>query len=100
MTKMDSKKIIEEINRHQNILYEKFQGEVKVIAEQYTDIRNTLDEHTQILDSHTEMISSIKEDIEIIKLDIEFIKNDLKKKVDRDEFAALERRLALLESKH
>jgi len=67
MAEEDIKKIIKEVNRHQNILYEKFHGEVKVIAEQYTDIKNTLDEHTEILDSHTEMIGSMKTDIKIIK---------------------------------
>lgn len=92
MAEMDSKKIIEEVNRHQDILYEKFQGEVQVIAEQYTDIKKALDEHTRTLDEHTETLA-------IIKMDIEFIKNELKQKVDRDEFAALERRVALLESK-
>ncbi|KKU21726.1 MAG: hypothetical protein UX33_C0023G0009 [Candidatus Azambacteria bacterium GW2011_GWC1_46_13] len=36
---------------------------------------------------------------DIIKADIEFLKGGLKKKVDYEEFAALERRLALVESK-
>ena len=36
-------------------------------------------------------------DIEIIKADIEFIKNSVKKKIDIDEFAALERRVLILE---
>lgn len=35
----------------------------------------------------------------IIKADVEFLKGGLKKKVDYEEFAALERRLALVESK-
>lgn len=82
----------EEYQHYIGVLKEDFDSKVEVIAEQYTDIKNTLDEHT-------EMTSSIQGNIEIIKLDIEFIKNELKKKVDRDEFAALERRVALLESK-
>ncbi|MFZ2603500.1 MAG: hypothetical protein WAX79_05830, partial [Candidatus Omnitrophota bacterium] len=63
--------------------------------------------------SHTEMIGSTAidvetlkgmtakntENIEIIKSDIEFIKNSLKKKVDIDEFAFLEKRVVLLERK-
>jgi polyhydroxyalkanoate synthesis regulator phasin len=45
------------------------------------------------------MITSIKEDIEIMKIDVAFIKNSLKKKVDVEEFEALERRVAILEAK-
>ena len=45
------------------------------------------------------MVGAMKEDVEVIKMDIEFIKHDLKNKVARDEFAVLERRVALLESK-
>jgi hypothetical protein len=41
----------------------------------------------------------MKVDIEVIKTDIEFIKHSLKRKVDIDEFAALERRVALLEKR-
>lgn len=44
-------------------------------------------------------ISGLKTDIEIVKTDVEFIKGGLKKKVDIDEFAALERRVALLEKR-
>jgi len=43
------------------------------------------------------MIALIKRDIEIMKQDIEFIKHGFKKKVDIEEFAALERRVAILE---
>lgn len=46
-----------------------------------------------------EDMGTTKADVEVIKLDIEFIKNDLKKKIGIDEFAALERRVALLENR-
>lgn len=88
-----------DIKRHIGVLNENFNGKIKIIAEQYGDIKNTLGSHTIILDSHTDMIASMKEDIEIIKTDIEFIKSGLKKKVDYEEFSALEKRLVLLESK-
>jgi len=92
MIKNDNKEIIEEIKRHQDVLYEKLQGDIRVIGEQHGSIQEKLD-------SHTEMIGSIKEDIEIMKVDIAFIKNGLKEKVDRDEFVALEKRVILLEAK-
>jgi len=42
-------------------------------------------------------VKMTKTDMEVVKTDIEFIKNSLKKKVDIEEFAALEHRVALLE---
>jgi hypothetical protein len=117
----------EEYQRYLGVIKEDFNSKVEIVAEQYLDIKKTLDSHTKILDSHTkildshtktldshtkildshtktleshtEMIVSIKEDVEIIKLDIEFIKNELRKKVNWDEFAALEKRVALVESR-
>lgn len=82
----------ESVKRHIDVVKEEFHGQVKMIAEQYTGI-------TERLDSHTEMIGSMAEDVEVIKSDIEFIKGSLKKKVDYDEFIALERRLTLVEAK-
>lgn len=82
----------EDIKRYIGIVSEDFQGQVKVISEQYGDI-------TKKLDSHTEMIGRMAEDIEVIKANVEFLKGGMKKKVDYDEFLALERRLSLLESK-
>jgi len=83
----------EEIKKHINVLKEDFDSKVSLIAEQYSSIKARLD-------SHSEMIASIKEDIEIMKVDVEFIKNSLKKKVDLEEFEALERRVIVLEAKY
>lgn len=79
------------------VLIEHVDGKVGLVAEQYGDIKKTLDDHTKILNSHTEMIGYIKMDIEVIKSDITFIKGGLKRKVDAEEFLVLERRVALLE---
>lgn len=89
----------EEYQRYLDVLKEDFDGKVKLIAEQYDSIKETLNSHTETLNSHTEMIASTKEDIEIMKVDIAFIKNGLKKKVDAEEFEALETRVAILEAK-
>ncbi len=98
--------MIKEIKRHFDVVIEDVKGEIKIIAEQYTDVKKTLNSHTELLNSHTEllnshteMIGSMAEDIAVIKTDVEFIKSALKKKVDYDEFAALERRMSLVESK-
>ena len=76
--------------RRIGVLVEAVHDDVRLVAEQYGSIKQTLD-------THTDMIGSIKEDVEVIKMDIEFIKTAVKKKVDIDEFSALERRVALLE---
>lgn len=78
--------------RHLGVLIERVDDNVKLVAEQYGDIKKTLD-------SHTDMIGKLTVDVAIIKEDAEFIKNSLKKKVDIDEFAALERRVLLLEKR-
>lgn len=90
--------------RHLGVLIERVDDNVKLVAEQYgnvkkdtNSIKKTLDSHTGMLDSHTEMIGKIMVNSAITKEDIEFIKNSLKKKIDIEEFAALERRVALLE---
>ena len=83
-----AREVLEEVKRHFDVAIESVKDEVKIIAEQYGDIKKdihemkeTLDSHSAKLDSHTEMIGSMAEDIEIIKSDIEFIKAALKKKL-------------------
>ncbi len=90
--------------RHLGVKIESTDHKFDLIAEQYGDIKKTLDVHTKMLESHSEMIGElsvnmqiVKRDIEIMKADIEFIKQGLKKKVDADEFSSLERRVAVLE---
>ena len=113
--------------RHLGVMMEGIGKEVKVIAEQYGDIKSTmgehgkkldllkeqygdikstlhehgkkLDEHGKKIDSHREMIGKLAMDVAVIKEDTEFIKHGLKRKVDVEEFAALEHRVALLEKK-
>ncbi len=74
------------------IFKEDLESKINLIAEQYQDIKAT--QKTQ-----TEMIGSLMEDVQIIKSDVQFLKVELKRKVDYDEFDALTKRVALLESK-
>jgi len=73
-------------------LTEDFDSKIKVIAEQYQDIKDTLR-------SHTEMIGILKENVEIIKADIIFIKDTLNNKVDIEQFEVLENKVRVLEMK-
>ena len=83
--------------RHLGVLVENVNDSVRLVAEQHGDIKKALNAQAKILDSHTEMIGRLAINLEIIKEDVEFIKNSLKKKIDIEEFAALERRVVLLE---
>ncbi len=74
------------------IFKEDLESKINLIAEQYQDIKVT--QKTQI-----EMIGALMEDVQIIKSDVQFLKVELKRKVDYDEFDALAKRVALLESK-
>ena len=90
--KQENQTNIDQKLRSLGVLIEHVDGHVGLIAEQYGDIKKTLN-------NHTEMIGSIKTDIEIIKEDISFIKGGLKRKVDAEEFSFLEKRVALLEKR-
>lgn len=80
------------IKRHQAVTLESMDSKLDLVLEQ-------VDENTKDIKIIKNDVSNIKEGIDIIKMDIEFIKNDLKKKVNLDDFAALERRVALLEKR-
>jgi len=91
------KKQREEYQRYIKAVSEDFTSKVNLIGEQYLGIKEDIRGIRETLDGHTEMIGSMKVDIEVIKTDIGFIKNSLKKKVDLDEFVALNKRVAVLE---
>lgn len=118
--------------RRLGVFIEHVDSNMGLIAEQYGDIKKTLDNHTEMIGNiavdmeivktdvsvlKTDMtivkkdvkttkddleivksdVKTTKIDIEIIKTDIELIKNSVKKKIDIDEFAALEKRVLILE---
>lgn len=74
------------------VMIEHFDDKLEFIAEQVGYVSKKVDRIETVVNHHSE-------DIEIIKMNIEFIKSGLKKKVDVDDFQALERRVALLESR-
>jgi len=113
-------KKIEEVKRHFDICKEDFDGKVVLIGEQYGSIQEKLTEHDknfQKIDKNFQRIDKkfqgidknfqridknfqrINGTLEIVKNDIELIKYSLKKKVDIEDFEALESRVRTLESK-
>jgi len=99
--------LIERVNDNVSFVAEQYEDikqdvssikqDVSSIKQDVSSIKQTVDSHTETLGHHTEMIGSMKTDMEIMKTDIEFIKTSLKRKVDVEEFAVLERRVAALE---
>ena len=89
MEEKDFKKLIkeqtEEINRHSSMLLEEFQSQLKSVSEVQV-------EHSRKLDALLEMAAKNTENIEVIK-------SMLRRKVDIEEFEALEKRVMLLEKK-
>ena len=79
--------------------FEEVDERLDIIDEKLDIHTEILSEHGKILTEHSKMIASINGNMEIMKQDIEFIKNSLKKKVDRYELKALERRIEILEKK-
>jgi len=65
-----------------------FQGQIKLVAEQTAEIPKIKND-----------LAKLVEDMKTVKSDLELIKYSLKQKVDLDDFHALERRVALLESR-
>ena len=66
------------LKRHTGALLEEYQSRVTGIAEQYKDIKNTLDSHTKILESHTEEIGKLKVGVEEIRINVGENKKDIK----------------------
>ena len=95
-----------EYQHYLGVLTENFESQIKLIAESISGIQEQLIALRDMVVKNTEDIEIIRdmvvkntEDIEIIRMDIGIIKNDLKEKVDRDEFKALGKRVAILEAK-
>ena len=71
--------------------------EIGVLLEDFNSKFDLIAEQTVQIPDIKEKVYSLARNMEIVKMDLEFIKNSFKKKVDVDEFAALERRVSLIE---
>ncbi|MBI5798341.1 MAG: hypothetical protein HZB10_00210 [Candidatus Yonathbacteria bacterium] len=103
----------DEIKRYLGALAEDFQGRVSAISEQFLGLNAKLDEHSlkfesidAKLDEHSLKLDehSLKLDLHTqmigqLMVDVQEIKTDLKQKVDRSEFARLEKRVIILETR-
>ena len=94
----------QEYQRYLGIISEDFSDKLKLIAESVLGIQKQLIALRDMVAKNTEDIEIMKMDIEtmkrdgaIMKMDLTSIKHAIKKKVDEDEFAILEKRVTLLE---
>jgi peptidoglycan hydrolase CwlO-like protein len=115
----EEKSIYREIRRI-GVMIENTDSNVRLLAEQYGDIRREICDIHVILDSHGEMIAetrvdivmikedivvmkadivTMKEDIQFLKKDTASIKNTLDGKVDKKEFLALGGRVSIVEKR-
>ena len=93
------------------VVLEDLRSRFKVFGEGLMDVHRKLDQHSEILGDHSKVLgnhsrvlndhsktlSSHTEMIGQILTDLAEIKNDMKQKVDRQEFARLEKRVIMLE---
>ena len=95
-TKNDLKNFKDEIKHdvknYMGVLYEKFENEVKIVAEQYTSI----DKRLTKVESKTDMLIETVADI---KVDTAMIREELGSEADKSEHKKLEHRVAVLESR-
>lgn len=106
--------VLEEIRGHLEILREggnlvdvrlgRIEGTLSVHGERLDHIEGKLDFHGERLDrmeakldANTEAIGSLSVNMEIVKQEIEIIKGGFRKKIDAEEFSALESRVLRLE---
>ena len=97
--KKNKVKIPSGLSNEVGAMIEHFDSRLGFVAEQtgqiMKDVSILKDDATTLKDDTT----TLKDDMQTVKNDLEIIKYSLKKKVDLDDFHALERRLALLENR-
>ncbi len=89
----------DEVKHYLGSLSEDFQHKVSAIGEQFSSLHNDVREIKKTLNSNTEMVGKLIVDVTVIKGDIQEIKTDVKQKIDRTEFARLEKRVLAIESR-
>lgn len=73
--------------------------EIGTLLEDFNSKFDLVAEQTAQIPEIKNKVDGLVENMEIVKTNLEFIKHALKKKVDVDEFAVLERRVTMLENR-
>ena len=102
----------EDMKRHMSAMTEQFRDDIKGISERFVDFDRKLDSHTEMIGALAEDVATLTDnvatltgnvatltkDVSIIKEKVSSIEDGMKNKVDRGEFAALDRRVTVLET--
>ena len=99
MAEQDIKQFSEEIKRYFDEKSEESKRHFDVVAEDISSKLESVAELASDIPDIKEMVVKNTEDIEVMKTDIEIIKQGLRRKVDVEDFAVLEKRVTALESK-
>ena len=86
------KEINDDFKLHVGVLVEDFDAKVKLISEQHLSIM-------RVLENHTVRLRAIEERLVEIELRLGRVEDQMKHKVDYEDFRALEKKVALLESR-
>jgi hypothetical protein len=99
------KELNEDIKIHMGVLYEKFENEVKVVAESHLDIDRKVDKLgfrvstlTDTVGELNSKVSMLIETVGEIKVDVADIKDGLKNKANLKDYKLLEKRVSVLEA--
>ncbi len=102
----DRKKYKDEMKTYMGVLYEKFDNDVKVVAEQYLDTNRNLASINKYLGHVDQRLDKLKiktdmlvETVADIKVDTAMIREELGSKADKSEHKKLEHRVTVLESR-
>lgn len=87
----------EDLMRYLGAMQEHTDDRFDAIQEYFPSINKRLDDHTRILETHTEMIGNLAIHLQVVQESVELIRGDLKRKIERDEFETLMRRVLMLE---
>ena len=99
---MDTTRRLDSIDNRMDKMDGRFDGidnRLDKMDGRFDGIDNRLDVAGEKLDFISEKTVANSQDLGIVKNDLNFIKQDLKRKVDYDEFAALEKRVLALENR-
>ena len=108
-TRGDLNELRQEINEdfkvHTGVLYEKFENEVKIVAESHQDTDRKVDKLGFGVDALTDSVGELNNKVDMLvetvgelKTDVSEIKSDLKNKVDIRDHNLLEKRVSVLEA--
>ena len=88
----------EETRRHFDVVAEDLKSEIQTVAEQVVQNSENITIVKEKLEQHSQKFERIEAVLGTVKIDLEFIKHELRRKVDYDEFAALEKRVSTVDN--